>query len=104
MEIRFGSIPVHFFTHNNFWLLKWFCLDGLKSCLDGGLMVHAISYSYQLYFQIPLWLTISMAIRNLSMGRGLILDEAALAEATARQGQLATVDICLNLVPFVGDI
>jgi len=43
-----------------------------------------------LFLQIPLWVTISMAMRNLSMGGGRILDQAALAEATTRKGQLST--------------
>jgi len=42
------------------------------------------------FLQIPLWVTISVALRNLSTGGGFIKDQSALAEATTRQGQLST--------------
>ena len=41
-------------------------------------------------YQVPVWITISVGLRNLSIGGGRLLDDAAVAEAQARLAQLSS--------------
>lgn len=49
----------------------------------------SFSFAFDIKKQIPVWITISIGLRNMSVGGGRILDQAALDQAQARLAQLS---------------